>query len=454
MRRSGRLTLAGFGAAGVVAMALATAAYWVTQQQREAAAGVARTHEALASLARARTALIDMQSGQRGFVIAGREEFLVPYHRGLAALAAELPRTRALLAAAAAQRERLDRLEQDLGPRLELARRIIETRRAEGLEAAVRIAQAGELEQRMEGLLARFAELEAGERRLLERRSEALEAMLRGFWGAMAALVLSLAGALAVLYRLVRRRAAEQLEAKRELESRVALRTRELHAANGELLEAKRRLQTLSARLISVHEAERKHVSRELHDEMGQVLAGLRMRLDRALRGDPGHEKCIAECAAILDEAIVRARHMAVSLRPPMLDDLGLAEALEWALGQQARSAGWQVRFDVDGDAAGVAPEVRTACFRIAQEALANVARHARARNVALELRADEGGLELTLSDDGVGFEKGAAGGDGYPGLVSMSERASLAGGRFEVDSAPGAGTRIRLAFEANPVHA
>jgi PAS domain S-box-containing protein len=233
------------------------------------------------------------------------------------------------------------------------------------------------------------------------------------------------------------------------LESLVEERTRELQDTNAALIGAKDRLQALSARLISAQEEERRHIARELHDETGQALTLIRMQLgDLAVRASP---PAVADCVQHVDRAINHIRGLALRLRPPMLDDLGLSDALEWVAEQQARAAGWQLHLDLPQLDERLPGEVETACFRICQEALTNAARYARATEVMVSLWVAGTRLELVVCDNGVGFEL-----DRYRsreertkhfGLVSMGERASLAGGAMEIDTAPGRGTRVHVLF-------
>jgi PAS domain S-box-containing protein len=254
------------------------------------------------------------------------------------------------------------------------------------------------------------------------------------------------------------RRAAELrlAQANSSLEERVGQRTAELTAANADLAEAKARLQGLSARLITAQEEERKRIARELHDETGQALTGIKLRLKDALRGDSASRQ-IEECLAIVDQAVVHIRGLAVNLRPPMLDDLGLADALEWALDQQAKAAGWRASLEAHDYDERLAPDIETACFRIGQEALTNAARHAQASVVRVELRVAHGQLELVVADDGTGFDENDFATPEerrkHFGLVSMRERAMLAGGSLEVDSGHGKGTRIHARFPLTPPH-
>ena len=150
----------------------------------------------------------------------------------------------------------------------------------------------------------------------------------------------------------------------------------------------------------------------------------------------------------MVDKVVLQVRALASNLRPAALDDLGLAEAMEWALDQHAKAAGWRARMTTGPLPARVPDDVQTACFRIAQEALTNAARHAEAKNVEVLLQSAECNLELCVADDGKGFDYGLYRSPRlrreHFGLASMTERASLAGGRLEVESFVGKGTRIR----------
>lgn len=239
-----------------------------------------------------------------------------------------------------------------------------------------------------------------------------------------------------------RLRVDEELQRlNRSLEAQVRERT-------ADLLDAKLRLRDLSAQLITAQEQERRHIARELHDDTGQSLTVIRMHLMDVLRGAEGADSRIPECVAVVDAAIAQIRGMALNLRPTMLDDLGLVAALEWALEQQGRPAGWETALEADDDFSDVPPEIQTACFRIGQEALTNAARHAGATEVSLELRMVGGELELTVQDNGGGFDlarySAPAERKKHFGLISMGERASLVGGRLDIATAPGRGTRVR----------
>lgn len=220
---------------------------------------------------------------------------------------------------------------------------------------------------------------------------------------------------------------------------------------------AHRRLQVLSRRVLEVQEAERRSLARELHDEIGQALTAVKIHLQSLLLRPESlrHGPPIEEAVRVVDEALGKVRGLALELRPAQLDDLGLVAALRWFVDRQSRAAGFPIALEADTIPGRLDPTVETACFRIAQEAVTNALRHARARSIGVSLRWERGALELAVRDNGAGFDVGRArSGAGEPslGLAGMEERATLAGGCFEVRSAPGQGTVVRARFEAAPL--
>jgi signal transduction histidine kinase len=212
------------------------------------------------------------------------------------------------------------------------------------------------------------------------------------------------------------------------------------------------RQRALSRRLLTAQEQERRRLAVELHDELGQVLTAVKINLESLERISgagpaPAH---LHDAIASVDHAMQKVRDLALDLRPSVLDDLGLAAALRWYVDRFARGIDAEVRVSVDA-VPPLEPELETACFRVAQEALTNVARHAGARRVWLDLKALPDGVELSVRDDGVGFDVVAArdraiGGESM-GLLGMQERVSLVGGEFEVRSGPDGGTEVRARF-------
>lgn len=218
--------------------------------------------------------------------------------------------------------------------------------------------------------------------------------------------------------------------------------------AESALRESTDRLQHLSRRLLVIQEEERRHLSRELHDEFGQLLFAISMHLHTAkgLAGDAARS-CLEECAVLLQHAGAQLRSLVLELRPTMLESAGLAQTLRWLAEQHKQRTG--IATQVVGHLNDVPSDLAIACFRAAQEALTNVMRHARAQHVWIELSQTDRGLELAVRDDGVGFDvtktlDGAAS-RGHLGLLGMKERVQILGGDLEVHSKPGEGTRIRI---------
>ena len=219
------------------------------------------------------------------------------------------------------------------------------------------------------------------------------------------------------------------------------------------LRQANTRLQNLSRRLLTIQETERRSLARELHDEIGQALTATKINL-QALERFPNPAMLasrLRDANSIVERALEQVRSLSLELRPPLLDDLGLPAALRWLLDQHARRSGLRVQFVSDPFEGRLAAEVETACFRIVQQGLTNVEKHAGARTVTVELRLVEDALHLHVRDDGAGFDVPAARAramhGGSLGLLSMEERAALADGGIEWTSAPGCGTDVHAWF-------
>jgi PAS domain S-box-containing protein len=208
-------------------------------------------------------------------------------------------------------------------------------------------------------------------------------------------------------------------------------------------------LKALSRRLLSAQEEERRRLAVELHDELGQVLTAVKINLASLQRQSaatlaPAH---LRDAIASVDRAMETVRDLALDLRPSVLDDLGLPAAVRWYADRFARTTHIDVHLSIDA-VPHLPSELETACFRVAQEALTNIARHAKARNVWVDLHLVAEALDLRVRDDGIGFDAGVAReraiGGASVGLLGMEERISLAGGEYELSTRPGGGTEVR----------
>ena len=220
------------------------------------------------------------------------------------------------------------------------------------------------------------------------------------------------------------------------------------------LQESASRLQQLSHRLLTVQEEERQHLSRELHDEFGQLLAAIALHL-RAAKHVAGEaaQSSLNESIDLLYRAGEQMRNLALELRPIMLETGGLEATLRWLAEQFERRT--EIRAEVLGHVGDVSANLATACFRVVQEALTNVLRHAQAHQVRIELAHKEGLLEVAIQDDGVGFEvdktSHRAASTDHLGLLGMKERVEILEGTLQIDSQPGQGTRIRVSLPEQP---
>ncbi|MEO6809543.1 MAG: sensor histidine kinase, partial [Isosphaeraceae bacterium] len=207
----------------------------------------------------------------------------------------------------------------------------------------------------------------------------------------------------------------------------------------------RQRLRALSLRLVQVQEAERRRLARELHDEIGQVLTCLKLSLEMAARlPADARQARLDEAQGLTDQLLGQVRRMSLDLRPSMLDDLGLLPAIHWLFEQYAASTGVRVSFEHTGLEGRFPAEIETAVYRIAQEALTNVARHAGVDEVIVRLWAGPDALGLQVQDRGTGFDPRSSIAPGHSsGLSGMRERALLLAGQFTIESDPGGGTRL-----------
>jgi signal transduction histidine kinase len=205
------------------------------------------------------------------------------------------------------------------------------------------------------------------------------------------------------------------------------------------------RLKLLSRRLMEVQESERRNIARELHDEIGQVLTGLKLTLEMGTRLPPDQvAQSLTQARILVNELMGRARRLSLDLRPAMLDDLGLLPTLFWHIEHYTAQTLVKVRFKHSGlEERRFSPEVETAAYRIVQEALTNVARHASVSEVTVQLWTNQTTLRIEVEDRGKGFDLKAVNSGNTSGLAGMRERAVLLGGQLTVDSQEGEGTRL-----------
>jgi signal transduction histidine kinase len=258
---------------------------------------------------------------------------------------------------------------------------------------------------------------------------------------ALAAVVLLAVGVHLVRLRSLRARNAvlERLQSQREQALADARRSQ------AELEEAYAGLRQLTDRLESAKEEERGRISRELHDEFGQTLTAAKLNLQmlRTTMADAGAVRRLEDAVSMMDGMIRQVRDIARGLRPPLLDEAGLVPAIDQYLKSMATRTGTRIEFDASPDVARTPRGLNTTAFRLVQEAVGNALRHARASVVRVTLRDEADALRLVVADDGAGFDPAAVSRDAHLGLLGMTERVRSAGGTIELESRPGAGSRI-----------
>lgn len=397
-------------------------------------------------LQRLLTLLVDVESGQRGFIITGQQPFLRPYEEAIAQLGRLRVSLSQRLVAAGAGATALERLDALIDQRVAQARRNIERRLSLGESSMRDLGAYVEGKRLMDELRFQIDQLvEEQQRRVdeadktmqqVQLRTTRLTRLLLG----VGVITLTLALLLMARERRLRDRAEAALRgANASLERQVAQRTEALSRA---LV----RIRSFATELDRGIEAERRRLAREVHDQVGQVGTAIKM-LTISLRAKlaPRVEPLIDELQALADETIRAARQISAALRPPLLDELGLEAALEHYLQTLQRQAGLTTTLAL-AEAELLPPEQANPLFRIVQEACTNALRHAEAHALRVTgRRRDDGGregYEVEVVDDGRGPGETRA---DASGLRGMRERAALAGGAFDFGPAPGGGARVRV---------
>ena len=277
--------------------------------------------------------------------------------------------------------------------------------------------------------------------------------------GMLTELVFSLNNALkrADAERLNARLTSELADLNRSLAEQVATRTRELEQevivrrdAEKRAADNAARLQALSTRLLRVQEDERRALAQELHDQIGQLLTGLRFQLEAAREAAPSQP--LLEALNVTGDLLRTVRELTLQLRPRVLDDLGLKPALEWQAQTFQRQTGIALELELSLPAQRFSSEIETTVFRMVQEALTNVARHSGAQAAVVTVTADDDALHVEISDRGRGFDAATAlARRDSLGLAGVAERVRLAGGELDIFSQAGHGTRLHASFSLEP---
>lgn len=424
-------------------MGVSEAAFWgadeaLTQSQAR--------HQARDSGLRLRELLTDAETAQRGFLLTGRDDYLAP----LQTAERDLPGVLAQLRGQYASSE-WEALVNDASRRanekLSELQLVVKLYREGSSTAWQGLVESDIGREKMQAVRDAVSLLDRHELQQIAKEREAVSRSLSyGRFGVHGLTLLSLVGLAIFLRRnealhAARRNHADELASERDrLDREVARRT-------AELTELARHLQT-------VREDERAHLARELHDELGALLTAAKLDVARVRRmartAAPEIDERLLHMSELLDQGIALKRRIIEDLRPSALSNLGLIPALEILTQEFAQRSGLQLNLELvntptdDGD--------RLAMYRLVQEALTNVMRHAKAKQVRISLGEADGWLQLSIRDDGRGFDPGAVG-SGHHGLLGMRYRIESLGGTLQLLSAPGRGTLVvaRLPLRPEP---
>ncbi|HJT21419.1 MAG TPA: CHASE3 domain-containing protein [Nitrospira sp.] len=417
---------------------------------------VFHTHRVLQQLEELLTDMGQFEAAALSYSLAGREEYLTTYKAKRATIDGDLAALRSIATDSDSERLQLQAVEdavRDILSSLDELVALPHARpQAEHLQREDMLVFKGK--KAMDAFHMAVAHLQEEAKQLLSDRITDLKRTWNHTLGLLLIGIGLSTGIIAWLFGTIRTetrtrlRIQEALERSHdELESRVAERTRQLVVTN-------ERLSSLSRRIIRVQEDERRRIARDLHDEIGQLLSAVKLSLqdvqDR-VEGSPVHP-LVCDSLDVLGQLLQRVRSLALELRPSLLDELGLHEASKWYVKQFGTRAGLTVTFQAEGAWEDLPEEIEIACFRVLQEALTNIGKHAHATQASVKLIRLNDHLDLTIADNGTGFlfneARSAALIRGTSlGLVGMEERLRLVGGTLDIVSATGAGTEVRAQF-------
>jgi signal transduction histidine kinase len=430
----------------VIAIAsLVVTTYLVTEERRTYVAGLSahiqRSQSRMSQLTEMIYACADAESSQRGYLLTDRVEYLDPFEAAKAKAYSTFDR---LLAQAdpanPAERQELQSIRKvmdgkfyEMQVTIDAANKFVRNEQAISMvKTDVGLAWMQKLRSMVNGIQEREQSEIAADITIWNRQ----EFINRVIYGATALVNLML---VLLVGWLISRDLSRRQRYASELKEEITNRTSELSE--------------LSQHLLLVRESEKAELARELHDELGGLLVAIKMDLAQlAKRVDMSREDVQTRWQRIqsaLAAGIELKRRVIEDLRPTLLDNMGLLEALRWHAGQVCDQAGIALKIRFPDQAPEISDLAATAVFRVIQEALTNVAKHAAARNVLLELREFDGGFRLVLEDDGTGLAPGRSSKPGAHGLAGMKYRMLSIGGSLEILAATPRGARIVLVVPA-----
>ena len=430
---------------GIVAsLAIAVYAELGYRRLEQANRQMATALEMQATLHEAQALIVDAETGQRGYLLTGREEYLAPYTQAVPKVDGALNRLRELLVVngTPAQRDSLGRLNNLIGKKLAELEAAIALYKKDGAQAAQALLDTGIGRRAMDDIRAEVESMATTQRRHLEEATNRWSSDI-AFARLGMQLMTAFTVALLLVVWLLARRDAQQREArrrtavedKRRLEAEVEERTAELSE--------------LSSYLQRVREDEKSKLARDIHDELGGILVSAKMDIawveERMKKRDAESSAKLERALQALDEGVQIKRRIIEELRPTLLDNLGLSAAVDWQVHEICDRAGLACTISTPSDDSGIAPQVSIALYRILQEALTNIVKYARAKSVSIDLGLTDETVTLLIEDDGVGIPADAQNNLLSHGISGMRQRVRALHGEFAIARRPEGGTMIEV---------
>jgi len=402
----------------------------------------------LAQLQNILTLVVDAETGQRGYMLTGVPEYLEPYRAAVPKIDAAITALRALVRdeKSPAVRDAVQRINKLAGQRIGEMEATVALYDKSGRDVAYELMNTGLGKRTMDSLRSEIAALGEIQQQVASATSARWVRDVDFIRLSMQLMTASTVALLLVVWSLARR----ELMAREEIRSRLATERERLE---GDVLERTAELGELSTHLQTVREEEKARLARDIHDELGGILVSAKMDVSAADKRLGDRDAVVREklqrALASLDEGVAIKRKIIEDLRPTLLDNLGLAAALDWQAREVCSRAGLACELNLCEETSDLAPEVTIALYRIVQEALTNIVKYARAKKVSVDLMRDDEGIALVVADDGIGLPEKATHDRLSHGIIGMRQRVRALNGEFSIRGRPREGTQIEVRVPA-----
>ena len=395
--------------------------------------------------------VIDAETGQRGHMLTGKVEYLDPYNRALPRLDEAFSRLRELLVVngTLSQRESVGRFQGLVGKKLAELEATLALFKSEGAEPALKLMNTGIGRRTMEQIRAEVEDMASQHRGQVDAATRQWNSDI-GFARFGMQLMTAFTVSLLLVVWLLARRDARQREGRRLQLADEATRLQQL------VEDRTVQLSDLSNHLQVVREDEKSKLARDIHDELGGILVSAKMDVawveERLTKEHPQYAFKLARAQAALDDGVNIKRRIVEDLRPTMLDNLGLGAALDWQVHEICDRAGLQCTIETPEDDSTIPSSTAIALYRIMQEALTNIVKYARAKNVSVEMLVGGGEISLVIDDDGIGISDSDQANLLAHGITGMRQRVHALHGEFSIRRRQEGGTRIEVSVPLEPV--